>query len=124
MPSDVVPKLPLWPVPGLGEPVFHAPWQARAFALTVHLHGAGVFTWQEWSATLGRHLNAAPPPDTTAAEAGAETYFNAWLAALEELLAARRLAGDAEISRMAAAWQAAARATPHGQPIPPPSPGV
>lgn len=122
MPSDAAPDLPLHPGPQPGEPAFHAPWQARAFALTVHLHAAGLFTWQEWSAALGRHLGAAQgtgaldigaqPP-----EAGAEAYFGAWLAALEEMLAARGLAGEAEVAGMAAAWQAAARATPHGQPI-------
>ena len=28
-------------------PVFRAPWEAQAFALTVRLHEAGVFTWSE-----------------------------------------------------------------------------
>ena len=31
---------------------FEQPWQAEAFALTVGLHAAGVFSWPEWSQTL------------------------------------------------------------------------
>lgn len=119
---EAAPDLPLRPAPRPDEPVFHAPWQARAFALAVHLHAAGLFSWEEWSTTLGRHLNATQTPGTKPPEAEAEAYFNAWLATLEELLAARGVAGDAEVARMAAAWKAAARATPHGQPIVLPSP--
>ena len=31
-------------------PVFAAPWQAQAFALTLSLHERGAFTWKEWAA--------------------------------------------------------------------------
>ena len=30
-------------------PVFTAPWQAQAFAMTLALHERGVFTWPEWA---------------------------------------------------------------------------
>jgi hypothetical protein len=39
-----------------------------------------------------------------------------WLAALE-LVAAKGLVGSDELARRKADWDAAARATPHGQPI-------
>ena len=29
-------------------PVFNQPWEAKAFALAVHLSEAGCFTWPEW----------------------------------------------------------------------------
>ena len=38
-------------------------------------------------------------------------------AALEKLLAARDVARPADVASVAAAWQRAAHATPHGQPI-------
>ncbi len=102
------------------EPAFFAPWQARAFALTVHLHARGLFPWEAWSAALGRRLAAEQGhirPQPSGTEEEAEAYFVAWVAALGELLAERGIAGEAEIASMAGAWQAAARATPHGQPI-------
>src|SRR3954463_2457201 len=33
-------------------PVFKAPWEAQAFAMTVALHERGAFEWKEWAATL------------------------------------------------------------------------
>ncbi len=102
------------------EPAFFAPWQARAFALTVHLHAHGLFPWEAWSTALGRRLAAAQPRpglEPPGTESEAESYFAAWVAALGDLLAERGVAGEAEIAALADAWQAAARATPHGQPI-------
>lgn len=102
------------------EPTFFAPWQARAFSLTVHLHARGLFEWREWSAALGRRLAATEPrpgPLPPGTEAEAEAYFAAWVAALGDLLAERDVTGEAEVAALAQEWQAAARATPHGQPI-------
>ena len=28
--------------------VFSAPWEAKTFAMAVHLHDKGVFSWKEW----------------------------------------------------------------------------
>ena len=33
-------------------PVFHEPWEAHAFAMTLALHERGLFTWNEWAAAL------------------------------------------------------------------------
>ena len=45
-------------VPGVPRdddgPVFREPWEARAFAMALALHEAGVFTWKEWAETLAR----------------------------------------------------------------------
>lgn len=35
-----------------GEATFAEPWQAQAFALVVHLHSKGAFTWREWASAL------------------------------------------------------------------------
>jgi hypothetical protein len=37
-------------------PVFRAPWEAEAFALAVSLKERGLFTWNEWAATLGDEI--------------------------------------------------------------------
>ena len=117
MTSD--PALPPASLPGLprddgGRPVFHAPWQAQAFAMAVHLHRAGHFTWSEWAAALAEQIRAAQTagdPDL------GDTYYAHWLSALERLVATKGLVSSDELARRKAAWAEAARATPHGQPI-------
>lgn len=95
-------------------PVFKAPWEAQAFAMTVKLHERGIFTWSEWAAALAAELAAAAargdPDDGT-------HYYEHWLAALEKLAAAKQVVSAAELDRRADDWDAAARATPHGKPI-------
>ncbi len=97
--------------PGMDEPVFAAPWQAQAFALTVALHERGLFSWSEWAAALSAEVKAPG-----AAPDGSD-YYDHWLRALEKLLAARGLAPPKDVDDIAAAWQRAAHATPHGRPI-------
>lgn len=94
-----------------GEPTFAEPWEAQAFALAVHLHERGLFAREEWSAALAEALD-----DQDDAAGGAD-YYRCWLVALERLLLARGVAAPGEIDTLATAWQRAARATPHGEPI-------
>lgn len=97
--------------PGVDAPVFAEPWQAQAFAMTVALNEAGAFSWTEWAAALSAELEGPGiAPD-------GEGYYGCWLAALERLLAAKGLAACADVDVLADAWQRAAHATPHGQPI-------
>ena len=44
---------------GDGGPVFEAPWQANAFAVTLALHQRGVFTWTELASTLAAEIKHA-----------------------------------------------------------------
>jgi len=92
-------------------PVFPAPWAARAFALAVALNERGVFTWSEWSEALGAEVA------TLSDAADPEAYWRAWLAALESLLAAKKVARSADLVKLREAWRDAAQRTPHGQPI-------
>ncbi|MEP1537026.1 MAG: nitrile hydratase accessory protein [Paracoccaceae bacterium] len=96
------------------EPAFQAPWHAQLFALTVHLHEAGHFTWPDWaaafSATLKRH---GADKDLN----GGDDYFAAWLEALESKLRDLGLANDAQIEALRAAWETAYLTTPHGDPV-------
>ena len=95
-------------------PVFKAPWEAQAFAMTLSLHTRGVFTWREWADALAAELAAAAArgePDD------GSHYYEHWLAALETLVARKKLIPGDELERRVDEWDAAARATPHGKPI-------
>ena len=92
-------------------PVFAEPWQAQAFALALQLHEQGAFTWTEWAAALSERLKAAGPEDD------GSRYYEHWLAALEGLTTAKRLAGAAELAERKLAWEEAYRHTPHGLPV-------
>ena len=105
--------LPGLPVDASG-PVFREPWEAQAFALAVALHERGVFTWAEWASALGteiRRAQEAGDPDT------GDTYYRHWLAALERLVAEKRITDEATLARYRDAWERAAERTPHGTPI-------
>ncbi len=95
-------------------PVFDAPWQAQVFAMAVKLHEQGHFTWAEWATHLGAEIKSAQEsgdPDR------GDTYYDHWLRALETLVAEKNLIGSAELTDRRDAWDRAARATPHGEPI-------
>ena len=91
-------------VPGVPRdvdgPIFREPWEAQAFAMALALHEKGLFTWKEWAAALAdeiKRAQAAGDPDT------GETYYQHWLATLENLVAecvlgARHLEGAAHTS--------------------------
>ena len=99
------------------EPVFHAPWQAQAFALCVQLRRGGLFTWPEWAQTLSRHLAHDLSPSSADPAQSAAAYYQHWLSALEELVQAKGAGTSVELQRYAQAWDQAAHRTPHGQPI-------
>jgi nitrile hydratase accessory protein len=95
-------------------PVFREPWEAQAFAMALALHERGLFTWNEWAATLAdetRRAQASGDPDT------GETYYRHWLATLERLVAEKRVASPETLHRYRDAWDHAADRTPHGSPI-------
>lgn len=95
-------------------PVFREPWEAQAFAMALTLHDRGLFTWNEWAATLADEIKRAQAkgdPDT------GETYYRHWLATLERLVAEKGVASPATLRRYHDAWDHAADRTPHGSPI-------
>jgi len=96
------------------EQPFEQPWHAAAFALTVHLHERGLFSWTEWADRLA---DALASNDRAGRLDGGDDYYTAWLAALQSLLAQNGIAGDDEISDMMAAWTRAYLETPHGNPV-------
>jgi nitrile hydratase accessory protein len=102
------------PEPVFAEPVFAEPWQAHAFALAVKLSEIGHFTWSEWSKALAAELAAAEQrgePDD------GSRYYYYWLAALERLVAAKRLVAPHSLLARKEEWAEAYRQTPHGSPV-------
>lgn len=91
--------------------MFAEPWQADAFALTVHLHAGGVFTWTEWAEALSAEVHKPGR-----AEDGSD-YFEAWVAALSKVLCHKGIVDMKGLEALQQGWQRAALATPHGQPI-------
>ena len=92
-------------------PVFAAPWQAQAFAMALHLHARGLFSWTQWAEALGAEIRAAGATDD------GSRYYEHWLAALEKIVAASGATDARALRERAEAWGRAAAATPHGKPI-------
>jgi len=109
-PLDALPAIPR----DADGPVFRAPWEAQAFAMAVMLHERGHFTWKEWAARLADEIAAAK---TRGEHDDGSRYYYYWLAALEKLVAEKRLIDASELAIRKDAWDRAARETPHGQPI-------
>jgi nitrile hydratase accessory protein len=118
MTTSIAPDLDLGALPALPRddegPVFNAPWEAQAFAMTLSLHAAGAFTWREWADALAAELSAAAAhgePDD------GSHYYEHWLAALEKLVTKKGVVPAQELQRRLDEWDVAVRATPHGKPV-------
>ena len=105
-------------LPGLPRdaegPVFEAPWQAHAFAMTLSLHERGVFTWSEWATALSEEIRSAQWARDS--DRG-DTYYLHWLKALEALVSRKGVTSNVELARYERAWRNAAQRTVHGAPI-------
>ena len=77
---------PVKPEPN--EPVFHADWEKRAFALTLAMGMPG-----GWNIDMGRFARENRPP----AEYLSMSYYQIWFAALEQMIKERGLVSDDEI---------------------------
>lgn len=73
-----------------GEPVFDAPWQARAFSITVSLNESGLFDWSEWVDAFSASIKQF---EKTGSIESSDDYYRLWLDTLEvfsnELMANR-----------------------------------
>jgi len=74
-----------------GELVFEAPWEGRAFGMAVAMHEGAHFDWEDFRRRLIARIAEAD------AAGDASTYYERWVAALEELLAARGIVSRAEL---------------------------
>ena len=111
--SEMLALVPALPCDAEG-PVFREPWEAQAFALAIDAHARGLFSWPEWATELSAQIKAAQAagdPDT------GETYYRHWLATLESLTVQKGAVSRAQLEQVQAAWDHAAKATPHGQAV-------
>jgi nitrile hydratase accessory protein len=97
-----------------GAPVFREPWEAQAFAMTLALHERGVFTWPEWAQALAGEISRA---QASGDRDDGSTYYRHWLAAIERLVSDKGIASPETLVARKDAWDRAAHATPHGDPI-------
>ena len=97
-----------------GGPVFREPWEAQAFAMAVALHERGVFTWTEWAAVLSAEIKQA---EASGDCSDGSTYYRHWLSAIERLVGEKGITSPQALAERRDAWDRAAHATPHGQPI-------
>lgn len=80
--------------------------------MAVALHAKGLFTWSEWAGALGREI-----AEDEARGASARGYHECWLTALETLVAGKGLASSFDLDERREAFERAASATPHGEPV-------
>ncbi|BBX68660.1 nitrile hydratase accessory protein [Mycolicibacterium psychrotolerans] len=83
-----------------GELVFEYPWEGRVFGLVLGLCEAGSFTWPQFREALIARLGQwqAQPAETSSF-----TYYDHWLAALTDVLAAEGVLSEGDIAERAAA---------------------
>ena len=69
------------PLPTENEPVFQAPWEARAFAMVNQLANSQEYSWAEWTEQFAKEISIAEnePTDTS-------SYYERWVRACEKLL--------------------------------------
>src|SRR6266536_1092915 len=118
MTTSIPPEADLRALPALPHddagPVFRAPWEAQAFAMTVSLHARGAFTWREWADALAAELAAAASrgePDD------GSRYYEHWLTALEQVVLVKGLTDLTALTTRKEEWAEAYRHTPHGKPV-------
>jgi nitrile hydratase beta subunit len=76
-------------MPEPDEPVFHADWERRVLALTLAMGATG-----EWTLDAARFARENRPP----AEYLSKSYYQLWLAGLQQLLVERGLVAPAELA--------------------------
>ena len=71
------------------EPLFHAPWESRAMAVTVAMGASG-----QWNIDLSRAARESLPPSIYLSS----TYYEIWIRALEKLMLERGMVTPAELA--------------------------
>ena len=69
-----------------GDPVFDAPWEARAFAIAVRLSESGVCTWDEFRQHLIAEIGKGDKVRAHGWVEDGDGYYTYFLRALENLL--------------------------------------
>ena len=89
-PQDLGGQMGFGPVaPEKDEPIFHAPWEKKALALTLAMGAT-----REWNIDISRHARESLPP----AQYLGSSYYEIWIAGLIKLMLAKGLVTEAEVS--------------------------
>lgn len=89
-PQDLGGQMGFGPVaPEKNEPIFHAPWESRALALTLAMGAT-----REWNIDMSRHARETLPP----VQYLGSSYYEIWIAGLCKLMLARGLVTEDEIA--------------------------
>ena len=76
-------------MPEANEPLFHAPWESRAMAVTVAMGASG-----QWNIDLARSARESLPPAIYLSS----SYYEIWIRALEQLTLERGMVTASELS--------------------------
>ena len=95
-------------------PVFDEAWQAQSLAMADVMISKGIFSASEWAKTLSaaladKELNNQPDD--------MNSYYEAVLVALSNLLDKNGAISSNELSTRREAWKQAYLSTPHGEPV-------
>jgi nitrile hydratase accessory protein len=112
--GDAPPSFESAAAPGAEGAVFAEPWEAQVFALAVMLSSQGLYSWREWTETLGDELQRTPVDGEANHGAG---YYLRWLAALERIAIARGILDENVLAGRKREWIEAYASTPHGRPV-------
>jgi nitrile hydratase accessory protein len=78
-----------------GELVFEAPWQSRIFGITMALHRAGLFDWEEFRRLLIDEIERWQRRHPSGA---GWSYYERWQAAFERLLTGKGVCGPSDVA--------------------------
>ncbi len=82
-PQDMGGMMGFGPIaPDANEPLFHAPWQRRALAISLAMGAA-----RQWNIDMSRHAREKTPPE----QYWSLSYYEIWMEGLQRLLAERGL---------------------------------
>jgi len=95
-----------------GELLFTAPWESRLFGLTMLLHRAGLFEWDDFRALLIEEIRDW---ETRHPDGHGWSYYERWQFAFERLLATRGLCNLEELERKSAALASRPAGHDHGE---------
>lgn len=88
------------PTAPAGEPVFHAPWQARIFALMVSIVKDRYIPWTSFQSRLVMEIEKCKVQIQAEASSTVElTHFNYWLDAAERTLIDEGFIIDGDVER-------------------------
>jgi nitrile hydratase len=76
-------------IPEPDEPLFHAPWESRAMAVTVAMGATG-----KWNIDLARSARESLPPSVYLSS----SYYEIWIRALEQLTLSRGMVTARELA--------------------------